>query len=78
MAINPVDAVREAAGLGTDAALADLWGVHRMAIYYFRRQGWLPLDRAKDACERWPILQLRDLVKPEIRDGMIRDAASRA
>jgi hypothetical protein len=72
MATNPVDAVREAAGLGTDAALADLWGIGRMAIYNFRRQGWLPLDRAKDAVERYSTLRLRDLVKPEIRDAMDR------
>lgn len=72
MATNPVDAVIAASGLGNDSALAELWGISRAAVAQFKRKGYLPLDRAKQAVQDWPSLRLRDLVKPEIRDAMDR------
>lgn len=66
-----VERAIEAAG-GTGAALAELWGVSPMAVSKFKQQGYLPLDRAKDAAERFDI-PLRDLVAPNIREAM--DAA---
>lgn len=57
---------------GGPTALAALWGISREAIYDFERRGYFPLDRAKDAIERWPAHRLRDLVRPDIRDAMDR------
>jgi hypothetical protein len=67
---NPVSRVIGLAGGAI--ALGDLWDITREAVYDFERRGYLPLDRAKDAAERWTDLKLRDLVKPEIRDAMDR------
>jgi hypothetical protein len=56
---------------GGPVALSKLWDVTYTAINTFERQGYLPLARAKDAVARWPeAAQLRDLVRPDLRDAM--------
>ena len=68
---NPVSRVIGLAGGAI--ALGKLWGgISREAVYDFERRGYLPLERATDAVERWPELKLRDLVKPDIRDAIDR------
>lgn len=67
---NGVERTIAAAG-GTGAALAELWNIEPMAVSKFRRQGYFPLPRAKDASERFDI-PLIDLVAPDIRDAMLR------
>lgn len=69
MADNAVRKVIVAAG--GPMALARLWNVTYTAINTFERQGYLPLERAKDAIARWPgVAELRDLVRPDIREAM--------
>jgi hypothetical protein len=69
MSDNAVRAVIKAAG--GPVALSRLWEVTYTAINTFERQGYLPLERAKDAVQRWPeAAQLRDLVSPDIREAM--------
>ena len=62
---------RAISAAGSGAKLAETWGVSAMAITKFKQQGFFPLDRAKDAAERFEI-PLRDLVAPNIRDAMDR------
>jgi hypothetical protein len=51
--------------------LSKLWNVTYTAINSFERQGYLPLERAKDAIQRWPeAASLRDLVRPDLRAAM--------
>lgn len=61
----------EAAGGPT--ALGRLWGITYFAIHKFERQGYFPLERAKDAHSRWPDIPLRDMVRADIKAAM--DAA---
>lgn len=56
---------------GGPMALARLWDITYTAVNTFERQGYLPLERAKDAVKRWPeAAELRELVKPSIRAAM--------
>lgn len=56
---------------GGPVKLSKLWGITYTAINGFERQGYLPLERAKDANRRWPeAAELRDLVRPDIRAAM--------
>lgn len=71
---NAVDKVIEAAG--GRAALAEFFDVKLQAIHGFRQKGWLPLDRAKAAAERYG-LPLRDLVRKDVREAMDIDAKGR-
>lgn len=64
---NPVDRVIEAAG-GRQALVA-MWEIKNQALDGFRRKRYLPLDRAKDANQRFGI-PLRELVRPDIREAM--------
>lgn len=57
---------------GTLRGLARLWNVSPEALYGFERKGYLPLERAKWAAERWPTLSVRDLVSPAIREAMLQ------
>lgn len=69
MSDNAVRKVIDAAG--GPMKLSRLWGTTYTAINTFERQGFLPLARAKDAVARWPdAAELRDLVRPEIREAM--------
>jgi hypothetical protein len=66
---NAVRKVIEAAG--GPVALSKLWNVTYTAINTFERQGYLPLERATDAIQRWPeAASLRDLVRPDLRAAM--------
>lgn len=66
---NHVRKVIEAAG--GPIKLAREWGVTYTAINTFERQGYLPLERAKQAVLKWPeAAALRDLVRPDIRNAM--------
>jgi len=64
---NPVKQVIEKEG--SVQALAERWGISREAIYGFERNGYFPLDRARDAAGRHDI-PLRELVRPDIRAAM--------
>lgn len=65
---NPnIDKAVEAAG-GFNQ-LAKLFEVSAPAVHKFRRQGWLPLDRAKQVND-WFGIPIADLVKPAIADVM--------
>jgi hypothetical protein len=67
--INYVRRVIDAAGGPTK--LAKRWNVTYTAINTFERQGYFPLQRAKDAVAEWPeAAELRDIVRPDIRAAM--------
>jgi hypothetical protein len=67
--VNHVRKVIDAAG--GPMKLARLWNITYTAINDFERKEYLPLERAKDAVERWPgVAELRDLVRPDIRAAM--------
>lgn len=69
MADSAIRRVIKAAG--GPVALARTWGVTYTAINTFERQGFLPLERAKDAVARWPeAAELRDLVDDKIRAAL--------
>lgn len=55
---------------GGPTALAKLWDVTYFAINKFERQRYFPLERAKDAHQRWPEIPLRDMVRQDLRDAM--------
>jgi hypothetical protein len=74
MPTNPIDTVSAAAG--GDLALAEFFAVKPQAISGFRKKGWLPLDRAKAAAERFG-LPIRDLVRGDVREAMDKDAQQR-
>lgn len=68
---NPnIDRAVEAAG-GFNQ-LAERLKVSAPAVHKFRRQGWLPLERARQVNE-WFNIPVVDLVKPAIADA-IRNA----
>lgn len=67
-----IEAARAAAAdptMSGKQALADRWGISYQAIDKFDRQGWFPLDRAKQAEAEFRI-PLRDLVRQDIRDAL--------
>ena len=54
---------------GGKQQLADRWGVTYQAIDKFDRQGWFPLERARQAADQFAI-PLRDLVRSDIREAL--------
>lgn len=66
------------AGRGENASglqfLADSWGVSYQAVRNFKRQRWMPLERAKQASAEFGV-PLRDLVRSDIRDALDHSAA---
>lgn len=66
---KPNGVTRTIKAAGSLQALANRWKVSRNAIYHFQKQGFFPLDRAKDAAETYG-LPIRDLVSPEQREAM--------
>ncbi len=71
---NPVDTVIAAAG--GRQPLAEFFDVKLQAIHGFRQKGWLPLDRAKAAADRFG-LPIRELVRADVREAMDKDAQQR-
>jgi hypothetical protein len=62
------------AAAGTLQELANLWAVSRVAIYDWKKRGYFPIERARDANARFGI-PLRELVSPQIREAMDASAA---
>lgn len=76
---NGVKLAIEAAGSGRKLAEdmdppagSERRGVSMQALYAWQRQGYFPLERAKEVAERYG-LPLRELVPPDVREAM--DAA---
>lgn len=57
--------------------LAELFDVSRQAVDKFGRQGWMPVDRARVASQKYDI-PIRDLVRPDIAAAMDQQAAQTA
>lgn len=57
--------------------LADFFHVTMQAIHNFESKGWLPVDRARAAADRFGV-PLRDLVRADIRDAMDASTAATA
>lgn len=74
MSMTPKSGVKRAIeAAGGPYALAREWKITYFAIHKFEKQGYFPLDRAKDAHARWPDIPLKDMVRQDIREAM--DAA---
>jgi hypothetical protein len=58
--------IKEAGGV---QQLADAMNISYQAVRKFKRQGWLPLERARKASDDYGVA-LRDLVRPDIADAL--------
>lgn len=62
---------------GGPVALSKALGVTYTAVNGWERQGYLPLERAKEVLTMWPgVCELRDLVHPSIRTAMDMQAGN--
>ncbi len=65
------------AAAGTQRVVFEAFGVSQQALRQWINAGHFPLERAKEAHQRWGV-PLRELVSPEVREAMDIEAQAQA